>query len=71
MRVTVALSAAMLLIPPVAAFAQGATDRGDQSSNIGPAAENRDNGPLAALLLRVWTLTPSQIRSKIAYSWPM
>jgi hypothetical protein len=35
----------MLLIPPVAAFAQGATDRGDQNSNIGPAAENRDNGP--------------------------
>ena len=45
MRITVALSAAMLLIPPVAAFAQGATDRGDQNSNIGPAAENRDNGP--------------------------
>ena len=45
MRITVALSAAMLLIPPVAAFAQGATDRGDQNSNIGLAAENRDNGP--------------------------
>jgi len=44
MRLAVALSAAVLLIPPVAAFAQ-VNDRGDQRSNIGPASENRDNGP--------------------------
>jgi len=44
MRLAVALSAAMFLSPHAAAFAQ-ANDRGDQRSNIGPAAENRDNGP--------------------------
>jgi hypothetical protein len=36
MRLAVALSAAMLLSPHAAAFAQ---------ANIGSAAENRDNGP--------------------------
>jgi hypothetical protein len=46
-RLFTALFVAMFLIPSASAFAQGtgSSDRGDQSSNSGPASENRDSGP--------------------------
>jgi hypothetical protein len=47
MKLVIALSAALISIAPISAFAQGTGTggRGDQESHVGPASENRDNGP--------------------------